>query len=182
MLYTYNRKELSLIFKGEEAKVFDKSERKTGLEWNQYIGRVIINDFIKNMDNYEGLDFSGYFNILPFIDYGMFKSAIMLLAQITDKDHLVVRDWLIRSLAAAEDRYPREVVNKWLDDIKPPVSEEGDLKSSLEKAEDNKSDGDVVYVEISEEANSSANEEEPATIDVGYVVTEDIAAMETKEE
>lgn len=106
MLTTYNRERMSTIFHGEEARVYERSNGVTGLEWNQYIGRVIINDFIKAMDDHKGTDFSTYMGVLPYIDYGLFQSAVELLGSIEIPGLETVKEWMIRALTEAEDRYP----------------------------------------------------------------------------
>ena len=53
MLATYNRIALKAYNCGDELHVFMGSNDKAGLEWNQYIGSVIINDFIKQLDEYD---------------------------------------------------------------------------------------------------------------------------------
>lgn len=108
MLSTYNRKKLSVIFTGEECHVYYRSNRVEGLEWNQYIGRVIINDFIKQMDDHEGTDFSEYMGVLPYIEYGLFQSAIKIISQIEIPGLEKVKEWLLRSLAEGEDRYEKQ--------------------------------------------------------------------------
>ena len=105
MLLTYNRLKLRSAETPAELKVYADSEMKTGLEWNQYIGRIIINDFIKQLDAYEGIDFAEYMTVLPFIEYGMFQSAIKIIntINITGLDNL--KAWLLKSLNEGEDRY-----------------------------------------------------------------------------
>lgn len=109
MLTTYNREKMSTIFRGEEAIVYERSNGVTGLEWNQYIGRVIINDFIKAMDSHEGTDFSEYMGVLPYIDYGLFQSAIKVLGRIEIPGLEAVKEWMVKALTEAEDRYPAQI-------------------------------------------------------------------------
>lgn len=77
----------------------------SGLEWNQYIGRIIINDFIKQLDEFDGTDFAQYMGVLPYIEYGMFQSAIKLIKQIELQGLEDLKQWLLKSLAEGEDRY-----------------------------------------------------------------------------
>lgn len=77
----------------------------SGLEWNQYIGRIIINDFIKQLDEFDGTDFAQYMGVLPYIEYGMFQSAIKLIKQIELPGLEDLKQWLLKSLAEGEDRY-----------------------------------------------------------------------------
>lgn len=105
MLSTYNRKQLLLSKIPDEQVVFTKSEFKTGLEWNQYIGRIIINDFIKQLDTYDGTDFAQYMSVLPYIEYGLFQSAIKLITAINIKGLETVKTWLLQALNEGEDRY-----------------------------------------------------------------------------
>lgn len=105
MLSTYNRLKLKVSSVPEELKVYVGSDFKTGLEWNQYIGRIIINDFIKQLDNHEGTDFAEYMAVLPFIDYGMFQSAIKIINNIQIKGLENLKSWLLKALTEGEDRY-----------------------------------------------------------------------------
>ena len=105
MLSNYNRLVLSKTSDAEGSHCFFQSGGKTGLEWNQYIGRIIINDFIKQLDDFEGTDFAPYMGVLPFIEYGMFQSAIKIIRTIHIEGLDDVRDWLIKSLQEGEDRY-----------------------------------------------------------------------------
>ena len=77
----------------------------SGLEWNQYIGRIKINDFIKQLDEFDGTDFAQYMGVLPYIEYGMFQSAIKLIKQIELPGLEDLKQWLLKSLAEGEDRY-----------------------------------------------------------------------------
>lgn len=77
----------------------------SGLEWNQYIGRIIINDFIKQLDSFDGTDFAQYMGVLPYIEYGMFQSAIKIIEQINIPGLDGIKSWLLKSLAEGEDRY-----------------------------------------------------------------------------
>lgn len=108
MLSTYNRIKL------ESSKIPDEQQvmynaiypvKKKGLEWNQYIGRIIINDFIKQLDEFDGTDFAQYMGVLPYIEYGMFQSAIKLIKQIELPGLENLKQWLLKSLAEGEDRY-----------------------------------------------------------------------------
>lgn len=105
MLATYNRKALSKITENEELRVYVDSNFKTGLEWNQYIGRIIINDFIKQLDDYQGTDFAPYMGVLPYIEYGMFQSAIAVIETINIEGLEKIKKWLLEALAQGEDRY-----------------------------------------------------------------------------
>ena len=105
MISCYNRIYLSTSQNNTEAEIFFNGHNKTGLEWNQYIGRIIINDFIKQLDDYDGTDFAEYMNVLPYIEYGMFQSAIKLIKTINIKDLETVKAWLLNALAEGEDRY-----------------------------------------------------------------------------
>lgn len=105
MLSTYNRLELKKLKTDKELSVYAKSEDKTGLEWNQYIGRIIINDFIKQLDAYDGTDFAQYMGVLPYIEYGMFQSAIKLIDKINIPELEKLKLWLLKSLNEGEDRY-----------------------------------------------------------------------------
>lgn len=108
MLSTYNKKELCESPRSEEQEVISAGIKLSGLEWNQYIGRKIINDFIKQVDAYDGTDFAEYFGVLPYIEYGLFQSAIKLIQKINIPALETIRIWLIKSLNEAEDRYNTE--------------------------------------------------------------------------
>lgn len=105
MLRTYNRISLSKITDGEELRVYVDSDFKTGLEWNQYIGRIIINDFIKQLDDHQGTDFAPYMGVLPYIEYGMFQSAIEVIKTINIEGLEKLKKWLLLALTQGEDRY-----------------------------------------------------------------------------
>lgn len=105
MLSSYNRIILSKSKECEESKVFSHAGEKIGLEWNQYIGRIIINDFIKQLDAYDGTDFAEYMGVLPYIEYGMFQSAIKIIENINIKGLESLKTWLLKSLTEGEDRY-----------------------------------------------------------------------------
>ena len=49
MISSYNRLSLKDSQNSDEQNVFYGGRTKTGLEWNQYIGRIIINDFMNMM-------------------------------------------------------------------------------------------------------------------------------------
>lgn len=108
MLSTYNRMLLSKSNDETEAKVYYNSVypvHKVGLEWNQYIGRIIINDFIKQLDEYDGMDFAEYIAVLQYIEYGMFQSAISIIEKINITGLETLKTWLLKSLREGEDRY-----------------------------------------------------------------------------
>ena len=105
MLPTYNRLQMVGSKNDELVKIYGNSDFKTGLEWNQYIGRIIINDFIKQLVDYDGTDFAEYMGVLPYIEYGMFQSAIKLIKQINIEGLENLKTWLLKSLAEGEDRY-----------------------------------------------------------------------------
>ena len=108
MFKSYNRQYLRESKNVQEQLVYSNSVfpiEKKGLEWNQYIGRIIINDFIKQLDSYDGTDFAQYMNVLPYIEYGMFQSAIKLIEQIEIPELASLKAWLLKSLAEGEDRY-----------------------------------------------------------------------------
>ena len=105
MLSNYNRLVLSKKTDRESQLCIMNSFGKTGLEWNQYIGRIIINDFIKQLDAYDGTDFAEYMGVLPFIEYGMFQSAIKIIDKINIPGLENLKSWLLKSLREGEDRY-----------------------------------------------------------------------------
>lgn len=106
MLASYNRLKLKTYNHGDELHVFMGSNDKVGLEWNQYIGSIIINDFIKQMDEYDGTDFTAYIkDVVPFIQLGLFQSAITIIQNIEITGLETVKTWLIKSLTEGEDRY-----------------------------------------------------------------------------
>lgn len=105
MVSSYNRLKLKDAEDNESIKIYYESNFKTGLEWNQYIGRIIINDFIKQLDEHDGTEFAEYINVLPFIDYGLFQSAITLIEKINIEGLENLKAWLLKSLAEGEDRY-----------------------------------------------------------------------------
>ena len=105
MLLSYNKIVLSKSKTRDEANAYFYGREKSGLEWNQYIGRIIINDFIKQLDDYDGTDFADYMSVLPYIEYGMFQSAIKLISQINIEGLETVKAWLLNALAEGEDRY-----------------------------------------------------------------------------
>lgn len=105
MLSTYNRTIMRALHSPEELKVYYNSAGKVGLEWNQYIGRVIINDFIKQLDDKEGTDFAAYMPVLAYIEYGLFQSAIRVIQDIDIPGVETAKAWLLKALAEGEDRY-----------------------------------------------------------------------------
>ena len=44
-------------------------------------------------------------NILPYIEYGMFQSAIKIIRDINIEGLGELKTWLLKSLAEGEDRY-----------------------------------------------------------------------------
>jgi len=105
MLRNYNRLYLNKQTDHEASKVIYDSHGVTGLEWNQYIGRIIINDFIKQLDDHVGTEFAPYMGVLPFIEYGMFQSAIGVIQQIEIPGLERQKAWLLEALKEGEDRY-----------------------------------------------------------------------------
>lgn len=108
MLNSYNKYNLQNDTSEEASRIIYNATYPTklsGLEWNQYIGRIIINDFIKQLDSYEGTDFAQYMNVLTYIEYGMFQSAIKVIENIEISGLEEIKAWLIKSLTEGEDRY-----------------------------------------------------------------------------
>ena len=108
MLNSYNKYNLQNDTSEEASRIIYNATYPTklsGLEWNQYIGRIIINDFIKQLDSYEGTDFAQYMNVLTYIEYGMFQSAIKVIENIEIPGLEEIKTWLIKSLTEGEDRY-----------------------------------------------------------------------------
>jgi len=105
MLTNYNRTYLSTSHKPEESIVFFNGKENHDLEWNQYIGKIIINDFIKQLPQYEGTDFTTYIkDVVPFIQLGLFQSAIGIIDGIDIPGLEKIKTWLLKSLAEGEDR------------------------------------------------------------------------------
>ena len=108
MLNSYNKYKLQQDTSEEASKIIYNATYPTklsGLEWNQYIGRIIINDFIKQLDSFDGTDLAQYMGVLPYIEYGMFQSAIKIIEQINIPGLEGIKSWLLKSLAEGEDRY-----------------------------------------------------------------------------
>lgn len=108
MLNSYNKYDLQNDTSEEASKIIYNATYPTklsGLEWNQYIGRIIINDFIKQLDAYDGTDFAQYMGVIPYIEYGMFQSAIKVIETIEITGLEEIKAWLLKSLAEGEDRY-----------------------------------------------------------------------------
>ena len=108
MLNSYNKYNLQNDTSEEASRIIYNATYPTklsGLEWNQYIGRIIINDFIKQLDAYDGTDFAQYMNVLTYIEYGMFQSAIKVIENIEIPGLEEIKAWLIKSLTEGEDRY-----------------------------------------------------------------------------
>ena len=105
MVSNYNRLKLKNSNDNESIKIYYDSNFKTGLEWNQYIGRIIINDFIKQLDEHDGIEFAEYMGVLPYIEYGMFQSAIKIVEKININGLEELKAWLLKSLTEGEDRY-----------------------------------------------------------------------------
>lgn len=105
MLSTYNRKKMRTLNTSAELYTYVRSAEKTGLEWNQYIGRIIINDFIKMLSQYDGTDFAEYMPVLMYIEYGLFQSAINVIKQIDMPQIGPAKEWLLKALEEGEDRY-----------------------------------------------------------------------------
>ncbi len=108
MLNSYNKYNLQNDTSEEASRIIYNATYPTklsGLEWNQYIGRIIINDFIKQLDAYDGTDFAQYMNVLTYIEYGMFQSAIKVIENIEISGLEEIKAWLIKSLTEGEDRY-----------------------------------------------------------------------------
>ena len=108
MLNSYNKYKLQNDASEEASRIIYNATYPTklsDLEWNQYIGRIIINDFIEQLNEYDGTDFAQYMNILPYIEYGMFQSAIKIIQDINIEGLGELKSWLLKSLAEGEDRY-----------------------------------------------------------------------------
>ena len=108
MVKSYNKFKLQNDTSEEANRIIYNASypvKLSGLEWNQYIGRIIINDFIKQLDEYDGTDFAQYMGVLPYIEYGMFQSAIKIIEQIELPGLENIKSWLLKSLAEGEDRY-----------------------------------------------------------------------------
>ena len=108
MLNSYNKYNLQNDTSEEASRIIYNATYPTklsGLEWNQYIGRIIINDFIKQLDSYDGTYFAQYMGVLPYIEYGMFQSAIKVIENIEIPGLEGIKTWLIKSLTEGEDRY-----------------------------------------------------------------------------
>ena len=105
MLSTYNRKKLRVLTTSDELHAYYNSHEKTGLEWNMYIGRLIITDLIKQLSDYDGVDFQAYMTVLPYIEYGLFQSAIKVIEAIDIPELAEVKTWLVNALTEGEDRY-----------------------------------------------------------------------------
>lgn len=105
MLKNYNRNFLAKQTDHDSSECFYNSHGVRGLEWNQYIGRIIINDFIKQLDDHVGTEFAPYMGVLPFIEYGMFQSAIGVISQINIPGLERQKAWLLEALKEGEDRY-----------------------------------------------------------------------------
>lgn len=105
MLRNYNRIYLSKQTDPDSCECIFHSNGVRGLEWNQYIGRIIINDFIKQLDDHVGTEFAPYMGVLPFIEYGMFQSAIGVIQQIDIPGLERQKAWLLEALKEGEDRY-----------------------------------------------------------------------------
>ena len=108
MLNSYNKYKLQNDTSEEASRIIYNATYPTklsGLEWNQYIGRIIINDFIEQLNDYDGTDFAQYMNVLPYIEYGMFQSAIKIIRDINIEELGELKSWLLKSLAEGEDRY-----------------------------------------------------------------------------
>lgn len=105
MLKSYNRHDMMTDPSREGAATLYHSDGKTGLEWNQYIGQVILRDFIGQLTQFEGLDFDQYIkDVVPYIQLGLFDSAIKKIKAIDIPGLESVKEWLIKSLGEAEDR------------------------------------------------------------------------------
>ena len=108
MLKSYNKYKLQNDASEEASRIIYNAiypTKLSGLEWNQYIGRIIINDFIEQLNDYDGTDFAQYMNVLPYIEYGMFQSAIKIIQDINIEGLGELKTWLLKSLAEGEDRY-----------------------------------------------------------------------------
>ena len=108
MLNSYNKYKLQNDASEEASRIIYNAiypTKLSGLEWNQYIGRIIINDFIEQLNEYDGTDFAQYMNVLPYIEYGMFQSAIKIIRDINIEELGELKSWLLKSLAEGEDRY-----------------------------------------------------------------------------
>ena len=108
MLNSYNKHKLQQDTSEEASRIIYNATYPTklsGLEWNQYIGRIIINDFIKQLEAYDGTDFAQYIGVLTYIEYGMFQSAIKIIETIEIPGLDEIKTWLLKSLTEGEDRY-----------------------------------------------------------------------------
>lgn len=105
MLPTYRREDLIKVKTDDAARVIYESGYKTGLDWNMYIGRIIIRDFIYTLSNYDGMDFDLYIkDVVPYIELGLFQSAIVKVQNIEISGLESQKAWLIKSLEEGEDR------------------------------------------------------------------------------
>lgn len=107
MLPTYKRTDLTKVGTTEAIRVLYESNYKTGLDWNMYIGRIIIRDFIVQLSAYDGIDFDAYIkDVVPYIELGLFQSAIAKIKPIAIVGLEAQKAWLIKSLSEGEDRKP----------------------------------------------------------------------------
>lgn len=108
MLRTYNKEEMATLGTTEAQTILYNAlypVKLNGLEWNQYIGKIIINDFIKQLPQYDGTDFTTYIkDVVPFIQLGLFQSAIGIINGIDIPGLEKIKSWLLKSLAEGEDR------------------------------------------------------------------------------
>lgn len=105
MLSTYDKIALSESKISAEQEVVSHAVTKSGLEWNQYIGQIIINDFIKQLPQYDGSDFDQYIkDVVPYIQLGLFDSAIAKIRPININGLDDIKSWLIKSLEEGENR------------------------------------------------------------------------------
>lgn len=105
MLSTYDKRALSESKISAEQEVVSHAVTESGLEWNQYIGQIIINDFIKQLPQYDGSDFDQYIkDVVPYIQLGLFDSAIAKIRPININGLDDIKAWLIKSLEEGENR------------------------------------------------------------------------------
>lgn len=109
MLNTYSKsyyKQSNKSFSVEECKIVPNAFKLSSLDWNQYIGKFIINDLITKLSAYDGTDFDSCITSVLYIQLGLFQSAIAKISEEDTGASIIndIKTWLISALKEADDR------------------------------------------------------------------------------
>lgn len=109
MLGSYNKsyyKQDKIFSDMTELSIVPNAFKLSGLGWNQYIGKFIINDLITKLSAYDGIAFDSCITSVLYIQLGLFQSAIAKISEEDTGASIItdIKTWLISALKEADDR------------------------------------------------------------------------------